>query len=150
MTDAQIIGSIIGLFGFVAVLFGLYKKLVSIKDAEINLLKTKIKELENAAPDILLERVQIRFKAAQEEFERLLEEKQVEERIKKLHLEQIFSMAEQIKKLQQRLQSWHSRDPMLVKGYADFESPELFIEVWDMVTVGRESEIVDDTVKIIK
>jgi hypothetical protein len=123
MTNEFIFGAqIASIIGYMGVVFILYRILVSAKeatistkDATIELLKERIEQLENIAPDILLERTTTRLKAAYEEIERLTEEKQIEINLENTALQELGNITEQTIGLQKRLQILQSIDPVIEK-----------------------------------
>ena len=119
MTNEFISGTqIVFIIGFIGAVFILYRILVSVKDATIEQLKERNEQLENAAPDILLERTTTRLKAASEEIERLTEEKQIEASVKNNALEELGGMAKETIGLQKRIQILQNIDPMIEKAFS--------------------------------
>lgn len=92
-----------------------------IKNTEIKRLESKVSELENLAPDALLERIQIRFKVAEEEIKKLLVEKQIDKATQDIYLEQVAGMDKEITILVQRLRNIQKQDPMIVRAFVSLE-----------------------------
>lgn len=106
MTNEFIFGTqLVSIIGYIGSVFILYKILVGTKDATIELLRERIRELENTAPDILLERVQTRLKAAYEEIEKLTKEKQIDEQDKDMAHKKLLDMSKQIDEVHQGIQN---------------------------------------------
>ena len=115
MTNEFISGTqIISIIIFVFVVFGLYKLLVRTKDATIELLKVRVRQLENTPPDILLKQATEKYEGT---IERLKEE-QIEPDVKNTALEELVDMVKQTISIQQRTQIIQNIDPMIAKSFS--------------------------------
>ena len=128
MTNEFLLGAqIVSMIGYIGAVFILYKIFISGKDAKIDLLKERVRQLENATPDIVLKRLSERYELALKEIESLSEEKQIEG-VQNTTLEELENMTKQIIGLRQGMQNMQKRDPMIVKAFSKFEVSDPFDE----------------------
>ena len=108
---------IVSMIGYIGAVFILYRIFVSGKDAMIDLLKERVRQFENATPDIVLKQLSERYELAKKEIERLSEEKQIEG-VKNTTLEELGDMIKQLIELRQKTQIMQNIDPMIAKAFS--------------------------------
>lgn len=109
---------IISIVGFVFVLFaGLFTLFLRNKNAIIELLNERVRQLENPTTDILTKQLTERLAGAHTEIEKLKEE-QIETNVKNISLEELVDMVKQTIRIQQRTQIIQNIDPMIAKSFS--------------------------------
>ncbi len=108
---------IISMVGYIFVVFGLYRIFIRTQAAHIELLNEKVRQLENATPDIVLKQLSKRYEEAKKEIERLTEEKQIDGE-KSTTLEELGDMISQLTELRQQTQIRLNQYPMIEKAFS--------------------------------